>query len=103
MTLIGLTITHHVQGLGGKYIAHLEGEHATGFLEWEPVDNARGDDIRVATHTVVPRAIGNRGVAAALVKRLVNDARQQGFTIVPQCSYVDALFDRNPDWSDLRA
>ena len=101
MTLTGLTITHHVQGQGGKYVAHLEGEHVTGYLEWEPAGS--GDDIRVATHTVVPRAIGNRGVAAELVKRLVSDARERDFKIVPQCSYVDALFERNPDWADLRA
>lgn len=101
MTLTDLTITHHVQGQGGKYVAHLAGETVTGYLEWEPAGS--GDDVRVATHTVVPRAIGNRGVAAELVKRLVSDARERGFTIVPQCSYVDAMFDRNPDWADLRA
>lgn len=93
------TITHHVQGQGGKYVAVLEGESAEGMLEWEP----RGANVRVATHTIVPRAIGGRGVAAQLVDRLIADARRLGFKIVPECSYVRAKFDSNPDWADLRA
>jgi predicted GNAT family acetyltransferase len=94
-----VTITHRAHGNGGRYIAHVEGERATGYLEWEP----KSDDVRVATHTVVPKAIGGRGVAARLVERLVSDAREQGFKIVPQCSYVARKFERNPDWADLKA
>ena len=37
-----------------------------------------------------------------LVEALVADAREQGFKIVPACSYVAAKFDENPGWSDLR-
>ncbi len=92
-----LTIDHHDTDTGGKYVAELKGESATGYLEWEP----RGENVRVATHTVVPRAIGGRGVAGELVKRLIADARDQGFKIAPQCSYVAAKFEKNPDWSDL--
>ncbi len=98
-----VTITHHAQGQGGKYVAEVAGETATGHLEWEPRENSAGDDIRVATHTIVPREIGGRGVAGHLVKRLVSDAREHGFKIVPQCSYVAKKFDENPDWADLRA
>lgn len=102
-----VTITHHVQGQGGKYVAQPEGADTTGFLEWEPrtglPQEQVGADVRVATHTVVPEAIGGRGIAEQLVNRLVSDARGKGFKIVPQCSYVAAKFDENPDWSDLRA
>ncbi|QFT76217.1 GNAT family N-acetyltransferase [Erythrobacter sp. THAF29] len=96
---LDLTITHHVQGQGGIYTAELPGEDAKGTLEWEP----REEGVRVATHTIVPPAIGGRGVAARLVDRLVADARRLGFKIMPQCSYVAAKFDENPDWADLRA
>lgn len=98
-TAAKVTITHHAQGQGGRYDAAVEGESASGYLEWEP----EGDDVRVATHTIVPRAIGGRGVAARLVERLVFDAREQGFKIVPQCSYVARKFERNPDWADVKA
>lgn len=94
-----VTINHHVQGQGGRYVANVEGEDAKGHLEWEP----DGEDVRVATHTIVPEAIGGRGIAGLLVDRLVADAREQGFKVVPQCSYVAKKFDDNPEWSDLRA
>ena len=96
---LDLTITHHVQGQGGIYTAELPGETAKGTLEWEP----RGEDVRVATHTIVPDPISGRGVAARLVERFVQDARRQGFKIVPQCSYVAAKFEENPGWADLKA
>lgn len=97
-----VTITHHVQGQSGQYVAHVEGSEHTGYLEWEPGDGPAGD-VRIATHTVVPRPIGGRGIAAQLVQRLVSDARRKGFTIVPQCSYVATKFEENPDWADLKA
>lgn len=94
-----ITITHRPHGDGGKYVAEIAGESATGHLEWEP----RGKGVRVATHTIVPKQIGGRGVAAVLVKALIADAREQGFKVVPQCWYVAKKFDENPDWADLRA
>ena len=94
-----VTITHEVRGDGGRYIATIAGTEHTGHLDWEPLE----DGIRVATHTIVPKAIGSRGIAARLVERLIEDARDQGFKIVPQCWYVARKFDRNPDWADLRA
>ena len=94
-----VTITHRQRGKGGRYIAEIAGSEHTGHLDWEP----HGDDMRVATHTIVPRAIGGRGIAARLVDALVSDARAQGFRIVPQCWYVEKKFDENPDWAELRA
>lgn len=94
-----VTITHEILGEGGKYIARLAGEDAIGHLEWE----SRGQAVRVATHTIVPREIGGRGVAAKLVEALINDARELGFKVVPQCWYVAKKFDENPEWADLRA
>tara|TARA_B100000678_G_C17917875_1_gene386058 strand:- start:240 stop:545 length:306 start_codon:yes stop_codon:yes gene_type:complete len=97
------SITHHVVGQGGKYVAHLEGEDAQGTLEWEPGAEVDGKEVRIATHTIVPKPIGGRGVAAELVQRLVSDARNKNFLIDPRCSYVESKFDENPEWSDLRA
>lgn len=98
-----VTITHHVQGQGGRYVAEIEGETHQGHLEWQPGDESRGDPVRVARTTVVPRPIGGRGIAALLVERMVGDAQREGFRIRPDCSYVEKKFDDNPDWADLRA
>lgn len=98
-----LTITHHVAGQGGRYVAVLAGEAAEGYLEWEAGGVRAGREIRVAAHTIVPRAIGGRGVAGALVDRLVADAQRQDFLIRPDCSYVAKKFGENPDWAPLKA
>lgn len=97
------TITHHVLGQGGRYVAVVEGSAEEGYLEWEPGGAKDGKEIRIATHTIVPRAIGGRGVAGALVVRLVEDAERQGFLIRPDCSYVARKFSENPDWAALKA
>ncbi len=61
------------------------------------------DDTRVlADHTSTPVEFRGRGVAGALVERLVADARREGFKIVPRCPFVLAQFERHPDWSDVR-
>lgn len=93
-----VTITSRDEGDRGAYYAHVEGSRTMGRLTW----TAR-DGVHVADHTIVPPEIGGRGVAAKLVEALVADAREKGFKIRPQCSYVAAAFDRHPDWADLRA
>lgn len=98
-----LTITHHAQGSGGRYVATLAGADEQGYLEWEAGGSRDGREVRIATHTIVPRAIGGRGIAGALVNRLIEDAERLGFLIRPDCSYVAAKFKGNPDWSSLRA
>lgn len=98
-----ITILHHVVGQGGKYVAQITDNPHHGMLEWEPGDGLDRGDVRVATHTVVPKEIGGRGIAALLVARLIDDARREGFRIVPRCSYVAAKLDEHPEWADLRA
>lgn len=94
-----VAITHEDRGAGGRYTAEVSGSEHTGHLDWV----ARGEDVRVATHTLVPPEIGGRGVAARLVEAMVADARDQGFRIDPRCSYVEAMFRRHREWAELRA
>jgi len=93
-----VTIIRHDHGDHGEYVAHVPGSDHIGRLTW-----VARDGVRAAEHTLVPREIGGRGVAADLVKALVDDARAQGFKIRPDCSYVAAMFDRHPHWLGLRA
>lgn len=93
-----LEITRHDEETRGEYRAHPSDSEAIGRLTYK-----KNGDVYVADHTLVPPEIGGRGIAAKLVEALIADARDEGFKIVPQCSYVDAAFRRHPDWSDLRA
>ncbi len=98
-----VTITHHVQGTGGRYVAAIEGAAEQGYLEWEAGGMKEGKEVWIAAHTIVPRAIAGRGVAGALVERLIADAGRQGFLIRPDCSYVARKFAENPGWAALKA
>jgi predicted GNAT family acetyltransferase len=93
-----IAITRHDGVNGGEYRAAVSGSDDIGRLTYQ----RRGTTL-VADHTLVPPAIGGKGVAAKLVEALVADARADGTKIVPQCSYVEAAFRRHPEWKDLRA
>ena len=93
----GLRITSSNHGDHGQYTARPDGSEHFGFLSW-----VQRGDVRVAEHTVVPPAIGRRGIALELVNALIADAREHRFKIDPQCSYVRMQFDRHPEWADLR-
>lgn len=74
------------------------------------VDGYRGaldyvlrDGVMVITHTGVPRAIGGRGVAAALTRVALDAARREGWKVLPACSYAAAYLRRHPEFTDLVA
>lgn len=86
------------EGTRGEYRLAVEGSEQPAVLTWH-----RQGDTRVASHTFTPPAARGKGIAAKLVEALMDDAREQGFTVAPQCSYVAVLFRRHPEWADLRA
>jgi len=82
----------------GAYRAELPGADRPAELTWRALG-----PLRIADHTFVPPAMRGQGVAQVLVEALVADAREQGFRIVPRCSFVAAQFRRHPEWADLLA
>ncbi len=101
-----VTITRHETADSGEYHAHIPGTDTIGRLTWVLQRLQKGglqERTRVAEHTLVPPEIAGQGIAAKLVEALIEDARAQGFRIVPACSYVAAAFARHPEWADLRA
>jgi predicted GNAT family acetyltransferase len=93
-----LEITRTDEIAHGAYRADVPGSDRRAELTWR----ARGRT-RIADHTFVPPEARGHGIARQLVEAMVADARSQHFTIEPQCTYVAALFRRNPDWADVRA
>lgn len=94
-----VTITLEGNDERGEYTAHITGVEQTGELTWR----AQGERVRIATHTGVPHELRGRGIAGRLVEALIADAREQGFKVVPACSYVAKQFDEHPEWAELRA
>ncbi len=64
-----------------RFEAEVEGE--TAFLTYE-----RSGGTAVMTHTIVPRDLEGRGIAASLAEHAVGWARAEGLEVEPQCSYV---------------
>lgn len=98
----GIEIVRLDQGRVGEYHAHIPGQDEVARLTWVQRDTSKGP-VRVAEHTLVPRAFEGRGIAAQLVDALIADAKSEGFRVEPQCSYVAAQFRRHPDWAELLA
>ena len=93
-----IAITRNDETTHGTYRAELPGTVRPAELTWRALG-----PLRIVDHTFVPPEMRARGIAQQLVEALVADARSEGFRIVPECSYVAALFRRHPEWSDLLA
>jgi predicted GNAT family acetyltransferase len=75
---------------GQRFVTVVDGVEAK--LEY-----ARRGDRLVLQHTEVPDEIGGRGIAGALVRFAVEQARADGATIVPRCPYARRWLEGHPD------
>jgi len=91
-------IAHTEKNKRGRYWIETE----AGEAELTYQVGERGDII-VINSTFVPIEARGGGVALALVKRAIEDAKTAGRKVDPVCPYVDRLFDRHPEWRALRA
>lgn len=62
-------------------------------------------DVETVTfyRTVVPPAFGGRGIASKLVRGALDWSREQGYVVVPECSFVAGYIDKHPEYQDLTA
>ena len=63
----------------------------------------RQGDVLAFTHTEVPSEIEGRGVASALARRALDDARAAGTKVIPACAFFAHYMDEHPEYEDLRA
>lgn len=82
---------------GGRYAAIIEGVP----VEAEMTYTKLGPNLISIDHTFVPDSMRGKGVAQALAKSAVMDARKSGWKIIPRCSFMHAQAMANPDWSDV--
>jgi uncharacterized protein len=54
-------------------------------------------------HTEVPPALEGRGIAGALAKFALEEARRAGLRVIPSCPYVASYIRRHPEYADLVA
>lgn len=92
-----LSIGHNERNNRGRYWT------VTNAGEAELVYSLGPENRMVINSTFVPIDARGSGVAHALVARAVEDAKAVGRKVDPVCPYVDRVFDRHPEWRDLRA
>jgi uncharacterized protein len=80
-----------------RYEARL-GDQLAGWVEYGRVESRF-----VALHTEVPPAFVGRGIASALVRRVLDDARAAGLKVTPRCPFFAAHFERHPEDADVLA
>lgn len=53
-------------------------------------------------HTIVPPELGGRGLGGKLAQHALDWAASQGVQVRPDCSFVQAYIERNPQYQPLR-
>ncbi len=80
----------------GRFTTDVDGQQ--GYVEYEQ----EGGSMAI-THTIVPSAIGGRGIAGTLVQAALDHARAAGLKVIPRCSYADGWMRKHPEYEELRA
>ncbi|CRK52384.1 conserved hypothetical protein [Rhodococcus sp. RD6.2] len=67
-----------------------------------PVRSKRaGTPIVSFQHTVIVEDFGHRGLAALMVGRALDTARENGWKVRPVCTYLQRFVVANPEYRDL--
>ncbi len=80
-----------------RYEARLDGQLA-GYAQYR-----RHDDLIVFPHTVTDPAFEGRGVASAIARVSLDEARDAGLRVRPDCSFYAGWIARHPDYQHLLA
>ena len=93
-----MTIQYQESKYGGVFFQEQDGQRVAEITyRW------RDTQTIVADHTWVDSSLRGQGVAKQMLDALVAFAREKQLKIVPQCSYVDVMFRRDPSFSDVSA
>ncbi|AIQ13431.1 GNAT family N-acetyltransferase [Paenibacillus durus] len=55
----------------------------------------------IVDHTYVSEQLRGQGAGEELVKAVVEKARNEGLSIIPQCSYAAHQFKKHPEYGDV--
>ncbi|MEW7007662.1 GNAT family N-acetyltransferase [Lentilitoribacter sp. EG35] len=90
-----MEITLEENGTNGRYV-HVFDDGSEAELNFQLRHN-----VMVINHVGVPTQHRNHGLAAKLVKKAIEDAKEKQLKVQPVCPYAAAQFRRHPEWSDL--
>ena len=70
--------------------------HGLAMLEYQ-TDGKRIELV----HTEVPPEAEGKGIAGALVRAALDDARGRGLRVIPTCPFVRTYIQRHPEYASL--
>ena len=88
------TVRHEETGSKGRYFVR----HATG--ESELTYSVMSAKLKIADHTGVADGQEGKGIGLIMLRAFVDDARKDGFKIIPLCPFVNAQRRKHPEWAD---
>lgn len=89
----GLQVRH--ERPARRFAARLDGLIA--YLSYEE----RGEDVLDYAHVYVPPDHRGHGVAAEITRTALEHARENGYLVIPSCSYVAAFVRRHREYDDI--
>lgn len=79
-----------------RFEIHIDDQIA--FEDYEFFTTSQGEEGIEYKHTLVPEALGGRGIAGYLVKNILDDAAAKGLRVKPTCPYVKSYIDKHPEY-----
>jgi hypothetical protein len=55
----------------------------------------------IFTHTMVPISLKGQGIASYLAKYVLDYARENNLSVIPQCPFIRSYIERHPEYDDL--
>ncbi len=61
-----------------------------------------GDELAIIDHTLVDESLKGQGIAKLLVAKVVERMRKERRKVIPLRPFAKAIFDRTPEYNDIR-
>jgi predicted GNAT family acetyltransferase len=90
-------ISHDADGRRGAFRIDLDGKNVAAMTY-----TVAGATLIIIDHTEVDESLRGTGAGQALVEAAVQWARANGKRIMPLCPFARSVFDRTPEFGDVR-
>jgi hypothetical protein len=92
-----MRIEHEQTSSKGAYIYRPVPDSAEARLTY----SRAGASMIIIDHTEVPKVYRGQNIGVALVRHAAEQARTNGWTVIPLCPFAAAQFRRHPEWADV--
>lgn len=91
-------ITHVLDGHKGAFVIDGDGRRLATMTY-----SVAGDELVIIDHTEVEASLRGTGAGQALVAAAVAWARDSARRILPLCPFARSVFERTPEYDDIKA